>query len=570
MATDLNGWVEAAEFIGTAEKNEDIGRSGADTVKEPDTLSNRKSCPDCIAAGVAPITDAEPRPCPCEFDFPGGRDMTRHIARFGRSSACLALGFMVAMAFAAPGRAATPSVPMVAQADESAAPSADSALPTTEQPSAAEEANRSAEDLPPGSPAPSRRTAQAAPSNSAASQEQTGAPQSQESLECEPSQGENFTLNLNWHPFATWRANVAAAHCAPLLFPHYDGEPRAPWVPGAQLAAYVQSSDGSEVVEQDGQVVGGQPAGECAAIGAPAEGSCQPELPMDGCCNCRAGTWFGGSDYYLIRPHQTYDTAFQLIPNGASGVDVSNVNFNPTFASEMRVFAGYQTSCDESFRFSYTYMFNDTDHYGPVPNGASILTPLGAELFPGDSVIADQHILLNAWDFEDVRKLNLPWCACRNCCPMWDVSWSWGARILQIDESVVDAVSGPDAGPFNQKSSFIGAGPRLGLDVHRHLGQSRFSAYFATDAALLVGEQRTYGPTTPSGSKGIQAVPNFDLQIGLAWDPNCHLSFTGGYLFEFFGDATAMSDSPGLALLAPPTASNLSYDGLFVRGEFKF
>ncbi len=234
------------------------------------------------------------------------------------------------------------------------------------------------------------------------------------------------------------------------------------------------------------------------------------------------------------------------------------------------MFVGYETSCDESLRFSYTYMFNDTDHYGPVPNGAAILTPLGATLVPGDSVIASQHILLNAWDWEDVRKVNLPWCACHDCCPRWDVNWSWGVRILQIDESVVDAVSGPDAGPFNQKSSYLGAGPRLGIDLRRHLGQSHFSAYFAGDAALLVGAQRTYGPTTPSDMKGVQAVPNFDLQIGLAWNPTCRMSFTGGYLFEYFGDATTLSESPGLALLAPPTASSLSYDGFFVRGEFKF
>jgi hypothetical protein len=92
----------------------------------------------------------------------------------------------------------------------------------------------------------------------------------------------------------------------------------------------------------------------------------------------------------------------------------------------------------------------------------------------------------------------------------------------------------------------------------------------AADAALLIGEQRTTGTNTPSGSNGVQALPNFDVQLGLRWQPTCHLSVTGGYLFETFGDATQLSEASSLAILAPPQASSLSYDGFFFRGEFKY
>ena len=177
---------------------------------------------------------------------------------------------------------------------------------------------------------------------------------------------------------------------------------------------------------------------------------------------------------------------------------------------------------------------------------------------------------LNAWDIADVRKLRLPWWGCRNCCPSWDVSWSWGVRILDLDEAILNSVTGPDAEVIGQKSTFIGAGPRLGIDARRHLGHSKFSAYVAADAALLIGEEKTYGPSTPSGTKGVEAVPDFDVQVGLSWQPTCHLTFTSGYLFEFLGDATTLSESSGLALLAPPQTSNLSFDGFFFRGEFKY
>lgn len=309
--------------------------------------------------------------------------------------------------------------------------------------------------------------------------------------------------------------------------------------------------------------------------GQPVEGSAEPlsSAQMAECCVDPAATWFGGSDYYLIRPHQTYDSAFEIAPNGATGPSVQNVNFNPSFGNAVRVFAGYDTSCDEMLQFSYTYMFNDTLRSASVPTGSSILSPLGATLFPGDSITATEHLLLNAWDLEDVRKLNLPWCKCAgscNECPRWDVSWSWGLRLVQIDESILNSAVGPDAGIFTQRSTFVGVGPRLGIDVHRQLGHSHLSAYVSADAALLVGEQDTTGTTTPSGSKGVQALPNFDVQLGLAWKPTCHLNITTGYLFETFGDATQLSEAANLALVAPPQASTLSYDGFFFRGEFSY
>lgn len=494
--------------------------------------------------------------------------MTRRIVRLPIST-CLALGLMAATAVAAP------TVQSVKAPTSSANPEvpADNPDPSLAV-SPSEPAATPAESVPAGTPQ------SGAAIDAGAAPQVAGPTGPSPQCETEASGGWSF------HPFAGLRERFAEAHKAPLLFPRYDGQPREVVVPtpGARVAAFVESrprlmqvfsaQDGNaEVVEQPGPQ-GAEPVPTAAAEPVDGAGEAAPDGAA-ACCNApycgeHSTRWFGGSDYYLIRPHQTYDTAYELTPNGATGVGVTNVNFNPSFGNAVRVFAGYETSCDESLRFSYTYMFNDTDRSLAAPTGASILTPLGATLFPGDSLVAINHLRLNAFDFEDSRKLNLPWCACKSCCPAWDLNWSWGVRVLQLDDSVLDSVSGPDAGPFNQKSSYMGAGPRAGIDVHRRLGHSRFSAFFAGDAALLIGEEKTYGPTTPLGSKGVQAVPNFDLQIGLAWEPTCHLSVTSGYLFEFFGDAAQLSDSPGLALLTPPSASNISYDGFFFRGQFKY
>jgi len=358
------------------------------------------------------------------------------------------------------------------------------------------------------------------------------------------------------HPLAPVRQRFAETHTAPTFFPRDDGEPQYVVGPvNRQAAAYTvvpETADGQSVVEPT------DASGACSTCG------------VDGCCLEQSVTWFGGADYLLIRPHQTYDSAFDITPNGASGPAVTNVNFNPSFGNGVHLFAGYETSCDEALRFGYTYMYNATLRSAAVPDGASILSPQGAELFPGDSIDATEHLLLNIWDIEDVRKVNFAGCGCKDCCPHWDIHWSWGVRLVQLDESILDSVNGPDASEFTQKSTFFGAGPRLGIDVRRQLGHSKLSAYVSADAALIVGEQRTTGTNTPSGSNGVQALPNFDVQIGLSWKPTCHLTITSGYLFESFGDATLLSEAPSLALLAPPQASNLSYDGFFFRGEFAY
>ena len=494
---------------------------------------------DCDAAGV-------------QFRNPGGDYMMRFNWRIQIAAASLVLGFIAVPAGADDSNLA-PAIPaeLAAPADTAApAASPTETAPTTEALPPATAESAPATDIPPSGNAP------------AISDQSPGgelAPQ------CDPGFHPLAPLR-QFHPLAPLRERFAACHTAPATFPGYDGEPRCVGLPAVRQACYAQQplAGPPQLVEQPGQ-----------DAGPPVEGSAEPlsSAPLAACDADPATTWFGGADYYLIRPHQTYDSAFEIAPNGATGPSVQNVNFNPSFASAVRVFAGYETSCDEALRFSYTYMFNDTLRSASVPDGSSILSPLGATLFPGDSIVATEHLLLNAWDLEDVKKLNLPWCNCNGgCsdCPRWDVRWSWGVRLVQIDESILNEAFGPDAGIFTQKSTFVGVGPRLGIDVHRQIGHSRVSAYVAADAALLVGEQDTTGTNTPTGTKGVQALPNFDVQLGLSWKPTCHLNITTGYLFETFGDATQLSEAANLALVAPPQASTLSYDGFFFRGEFSY
>ena len=485
---------------------------------------------------LARAASGKPRAQPIvQFRNPGGDYMTRFIWRTQIAAVGILLGCM-----AATSRAADSSDAPATSAEVAAPAAADPNSTTTEADPTSPANSVEPVIAPQGGPAP--------PPYQPASV--VGEPY--------PGNGPNFhpIADLQqMHPLAPMRQRFVAQHTAPWRFPRYDGEPQYVVGPvNRQVAAYEvvpQSADGSEA---GGPI---DASGACSTCG------------VDGCCLDQSCSWFGGADYLLIRPHQTYDSAFQISPNGASGPEVTNVNFNPSFGSGVHLFAGYESSCDEALRFGYTYVYNSTLRSAAVPDGASILSPLGAELFPGDSIDATEHLLRNTWNLEDVRKVDFAWCNCKDC-PHWDIHWSWGVRMMQLDESVFDSVSGPDGGEFSQKSTFFGAGPRLGINVRRQLGHSRLSAYVSADAALIIGEQRTTGTNTPSGSDGVQALPDFDVQVGLSWKPTCHLTITSGYLFETFGDAVQLSEVSSLALLAPPQASNLSYDGFFFRTEFAY
>ncbi len=299
---------------------------------------------------------------------------------------------------------------------------------------------------------------------------------------------------------------------------------------------------------------------DCPGYWVPNPDFAFPEIP---------GNWVGGVEYLLLRPHQLSDEAFEISPSGGSGASVQTVNFAAPYNSGVRTFLGWQSNCNHAWRFSYTYDFDDTRRSSAVPEGGVILTPLGAQLDPGDTLTATQHLRLNLWDVESIQRLQMPLCD-GNGGPTWEISWSWGVRIIDVEESIRNEVMGPNAEVLTQQSTFAGAGPRIGFETRRQLGCRRLSALLGADAALLLGGQNVVGTNTASGLNSAQIVPNFDLRIGICWQPGPGVSMNLGWMFEMFNDATKVNNTSAQALVSPPTANSLYYDGLFVRTELDF
>ena len=310
------------------------------------------------------------------------------------------------------------------------------------------------------------------------------------------------------------------------------------------------------------QMSSGEMAGPTCGCNTPGYWIPDYEFPM-------MGKWIGGAEFLLVRPHLTRDSAFETTPNGGGGAETQNVNFNAPYEAALRAFIGWQINCDQSLRFTYTYIFDDKSRSADVPAGSVITSPIGASLNPGDSIKATQHLRLQTWDIDNVRKLELPGMGC-DTCSAWEANWSWGVRIIDVEETILNDVTGPDAETLTQKSSFVGAGPRIGFELRRQLGQTRMLGFVGADAGLLLGGQNTVGSNTPTGFNSAQIVPDFDLRLGVCWQPRPDIAISTGWMFETFGDAIMLNQDASLATLSRPQASSLSYDGLFLRGEFHF
>jgi hypothetical protein len=310
---------------------------------------------------------------------------------------------------------------------------------------------------------------------------------------------------------------------------------------------------------------------------------------QSGCCGSCCG-FCAGMEYLYLRPHFAGDAAFEQMTTTSTNINVTQVNqlvnFDEPYNSDYHFFVGYHTGCGDEFRLGYWHIADDGNRSGTASGdflageGVAFQAPGATEVtVAGESVNATTHMALNIYDLDDVKRLDLPSFGC-SCCPDWDVRWSYGVRIINFNHTT-DYFT-----PFetiNNGESFTGAGPKFGLEVHRQIGHSKVSAYVSGTAALLLGESRAHSTTATPGifqtavnvneANGNIIVPDFNISVGLTWQPWCHTTFTGGWMFEDFGNlgtAGAATCTGCSATSGNIGGGDLSFDGLFLRAEHCF
>ncbi len=307
----------------------------------------------------------------------------------------------------------------------------------------------------------------------------------------------------------------------------------------------------------------------------------------DSCVNCIH--WCGGVEYLLLKPRFSNDSALSTSTVGGVGTPTSttatnNVDFQYDYNSDYHVFVGVGTQAG-GVRFGYWRMQDSANESatasGNFAGGAGTAVQgvsTSQIIIPGSTLNVTSHIHVDLYDIDRLQHLELP---SAGCGAGWDVNWLYGVRIGNVHRTIdeFDPIETVNIG-----SSFVGAGPRIGLEGHRNLGGSRFSTFVSADAALLVGTFKgSFRRTTPgllqdtvetNDTNQERVVPNFGLSLGLSWNPTCNTSLTAGYMVEAFGDAIGNNGASGCPTCGtqgnPGTGNILSFDGIFVRMQHCF
>jgi len=144
-----------------------------------------------------------------------------------------------------------------------------------------------------------------------------------------------------------------------------------------------------------------------------------------------------------------------------------------------------------------------------------------------------------------------------------------GARIIDVKETSTTRRR-PGADTFAQRCRRLSGRARgsVFVELRRQLGQSRRWAAAGDGRGLLPANRHDHRQRTHPQATGLGADRAPDsTRLGFAWRPRPEIAVSAGLdVSRIFGDAIACQTSTPPPPYSPQ-ASNLSYDGLFVRGK---
>ncbi len=399
--------------------------------------------------------------------------------------------------------------------------------------------------------------------------------------------------------------SAVAAQVPPVQTPVPPAQtPRVAPAPSVRKANHLQAQGGSSPVEgaipsASGPTPAGPPMQNPAVMPAQAQMSEPAGGPCDlGVCKIDSyfytNGWFFGADYMYLRPtFETYTAALErttvVAPNGDSTITDTAIPFGADYESTFRLFGGYRWgTCGESITFSWWRINSDgLFASNPVPQDLSVIYagPFDNNAdAPGERLFSSFDMNLNVWDIDYSKRI--PICTATSCkgdcwCPDWDVMWSVGARIVDFERSqnsqTINA-QGASQALVVVNSTFSGAGPRLGGEVRRYLGEThRWSLYGKGYQSLVLGEyhkdrSRTSVATQPQTTSAeeqdfTRIVPISELEVGVSRQIGCRTLFTAGYQFQAWWQITGFEAVQTETCGCSGGSSIMSFDGLFVRLE---
>jgi Legionella pneumophila major outer membrane protein precursor len=319
--------------------------------------------------------------------------------------------------------------------------------------------------------------------------------------------------------------------------------------------------------------------------GVPAPGSSVDQYISP---ECGPG-FYVGADYLLVHPRFSEATLFARGTVGASGLNVTAQEATFSYDSSFRVYGGYKfDDVGTALQFTFTRLPGSSsqdagnltpghflvDPFGNIAGVAPSLTNPGQFNVGGDHIHVDTDIVLDSYDLDFIKPFAVVY-------QNWIFKYTAGVRIADMDQSFDSIIT--SGGSFfasgEYTASFVGAGPKIGLDVRRDFGANRTFSLFANSAAsLLVGEYKeffnqitTVPPLAASQNTDIfRVVPVAEIEMGAQWRPYSWLDVSAGWLFQAWIDLGASGGNFGSYYTVIQNANIMAFDGLFVRAQVTF
>lgn len=288
---------------------------------------------------------------------------------------------------------------------------------------------------------------------------------------------------------------------------------------------------------------------------------------------------YAGAEYLLLRMHFSEAIAFVNATDSLSGglpseqVQARELNFN--YNSAFRTFLGYNLTPTSAVQFTYFHFntsvaVNDTV---TAPNQYDV-DAYGDKAGPGQTIATNAFVRINAYDLDYVR----PYLLNRGLIGVKVNAGMRWADVRQHYDSTVFTTAGGVQGNGNFNTHFVGYGPHIGLQAQaRRSNDSRFSLLARTGGSLLVGG---YNLSSGAVFNGVAAggqsanrtlvVPIIEAELGAAWQPTQNLTFSAGWLFQAWFDLGVSGGTDGGKFTEVDDANIMSFDGLFLRGLWRY
>jgi hypothetical protein len=314
-------------------------------------------------------------------------------------------------------------------------------------------------------------------------------------------------------------------------------------------------------------------------------------------CNYFAQSgWYIGGDYVSARANFSDPAALVVRTVGNGGLNFNDqiVPYDTGYQSTFRANAGYRWgACGESINFSYYNFSNDSVVNSPEVNANVVVAgPFALNCNPGEHLRTGLDIEAKVYDLDYAKRIpictsNCDPCDCDGGCPPWAITWSAGARVGRLDLNSATQlfnVSGALAFDALSEVSFVGAGPKVGLEGRRYLGEhQRWSAYGKSSFSLLLGQYDidqslttlATGAVSRQTTNYTRIVPMIDLEVGLSRQLGKKTMLTAGYFMQVWIDASTVNNlnQPGVGILGPANTDDANmtmFDGFMLRVERVF